>query len=167
MEAINEKQHLSTAVNDILLVNDVHFKAVHMKMWGLSYFEMAKALGRQEQTIRTWFCKGGECYEAYEEFKKQRREELSQNLDNLKDSLDEIILASMAIVRKAVIEKKDTTVALKMLLASGVVQGFEVPKPKAQDNELINLLRASIATYEKVSKLTVSNALDANTEEPI
>lgn len=77
-----------------------------MKMWGLSYFEMAKALGRQEQTIRTWFCKGGECYEAYEEFKKQRREELSQNLDNLKDSLDEIILASMAIVRKAVIEKK-------------------------------------------------------------
>ncbi len=35
------------------------------------------------------------------------------------------------------VEKKDTTVALKMLLASGVVQGFEVPKPMAHDSELM------------------------------
>jgi len=164
VEAINENQHLSTAVNDILLVNDVHFKAVHMKMWGLSYREMAKALGRQEQTIRTWFCKGGECFEVYEELRKQRREELSQNLDNLKDSLDEIIVASMAIVRKAVVEKKDTSVAMKMLLASGVVQGFEAPKPMAHDSEFMALLRATISTYEKVSKLPVSNPLDTEAD---
>jgi len=165
VEAFNENQHLSTAVNDILLVNDVHFKAVHMKMWGLSYREMAKALGRQEQTIRTWFCKGGECFEPYEELKKQRREELSQNLDNLKDSLDEIIVASMAIVRKAVVEKKDTSVAMKMLLASGVVQGFEVPKPMAQNNELITVLRTAILTYEKISKL--SNTLDTSVDDTV
>jgi len=160
VEAINEIQQLSTAVSDIVLVNDVHFRAVHLKLWGLSYKEMAKELNRKEQTLRSWFCAGGECFEAYEALNKQRREDLRQNLDNLKDGLDEIIVASMSLIRKAVIEKKNEAVALKMLLASGVIQSFDLPQPKQQDNELITLLRASITAYEKANKL--SNPLDTD-----
>jgi hypothetical protein len=160
VSVINENLQLSTAVNDIILGNDVHFRAVNLKLWGLTYREMARELGRREQTVRSWFCKDGECYEAYEELKKQRREDLRQNLENLKDNLDEIILASLGIVRKAVTEKKNEAVAVKMLLASGLVQGFEVPQPIKQDSEFITLLRASISTYEKMNKL--SNPLDTN-----
>lgn len=124
-----------------------------MRLWGLSYREMARDLGRQEQTVRAWFCKGGECFDAYAELRRLRREELSQNFDNLKDSLDEIVFASLGLVRKAVIEKKDLTVALKILMASGVPQSFDIPKPQYENNELIALLKASIETYEKSSKI--------------
>jgi hypothetical protein len=165
VEAINENLQLSTAVNDIILVNDVHFRAVNLKLWGLTYREMAKELSRREQTVRSWFCKDGECFEAYEKLKKQRREDIRQNLDNLKDNLDEIILASLGIVRKAVMEKKNEAVAVKMLLASGLVQSFDIPQPVKQDSDFIALLRASISTYEKVSKL--SNTLDTTTEDTI
>ncbi len=162
MSAINENQ-LSSTISDIVLVNDVHFRAVNLKLWGLSYKEIADELHRKEQTVRSWFSQGGECHDYYEELRKQRCEEIKQHLDNLKDSLDETVIASMALIRKAVVEKKNENVALKVLLATGIIQGFELPNmPHQNGNELISYLKASITAYEKVNKIPVSNTLDAD-----
>lgn len=162
VSGINENL-LSSTVEEIVLFNDVHYRAVNMRLWGLSYKEIANELRRKEQTVRSWFSQGGECHDYYQQLKKERCEEIKQHLDNLTDSLNETVIASMALIRKAVVEKKNENIALKVLLATEVIQGFELPNtPSRNDSELISFLKASITAYEKVSKLPVSNALDVD-----
>lgn len=66
-----------------------HQLAVDLRASGHKYDEIAAdpRIDAKEHTVRTWFMKGGICYEAYEEKKKILQSERQEKLEQVEDGI--------------------------------------------------------------------------------
>lgn len=154
--SINENQQNGTEKRDTELTEQ-HYVAVTMRINGYGYNEIACRVKRKAQTVRSWFSNGGICTALYEKEHHEAKIEHSKHLENLKEEMDSIVSCAVNVVKKSLAEESNSQVALKVLLSCGLLQQYRLPTDD-NGNELITLLRTSIAQYEKEHKL--SNALD-------
>lgn len=91
---INKKQHFY----DSLELK--YQQAVDLNLEGASHKVIAKMLQVKEQTVRTWFMKGGLCYPAHKEKEKQRRQEWQKRFAEIDDKLKEMAVDAVLTIKQ-------------------------------------------------------------------
>lgn len=117
-----------------------HQLAVDLRASGARYEEIATQINTKQHTIRTWFMKGGICYEAYEEKKRQLRAERQEKLKQVEDGIADLASGALEVLKEAV-EKKNLKAAITIMEMAGFKAIQKVQDVPSEENEVISLLR--------------------------
>lgn len=139
--------------NSYIKLKDYHQLAIDLRASGLRYEEIASnpQINTKEHTVRTWFMKGGICYEAYEEKKKLLRAERQEKLKQVEDGIVDLASDALEVLKEAV-EKKNLKAAITVMEMAGFKATQKVQEVPQEENETVLLLRQIIDSQEASQK---------------
>jgi hypothetical protein len=131
-------------------LSEQHRIAVDMRLENYAYADIAEPLKVKEQTVRTWFMRGGYCYEAYQWKRRIRMDERKQRFQEIETQLHEMS-ADAVLVLKQRLKKGSESAALNVLALAGFTPLQRVVDETPKESEELKLLRELVDTHERTS----------------
>lgn len=115
-------RQLSTEVDAYAALDEKHRVAVDMRLQNYAYADIAvnRLVKMQEQTVRSWFAKGGICLKAYTELRAIRAGERQERFDEIDSQLQEMAADAIIVLKKS-LKKGSEGAAARVLELAGYV----------------------------------------------
>jgi transposase len=159
---MTKTKQLSTILNEdpYEKLDEDHRMAVDMRLENYSYADIAVPTKVKEQTVRTWFMRGGICYEAYQQRRRERMAERKERFTEIETQLHEMA-ADAILTLKRQLKKGSETAAIRVLELAGFSPIHKVQDVPPEESEELKLLREIVDRNERSSK-TIQDKQEAN-----
>lgn len=149
-----------------------HELAIDLKLMGFRYSMIAgdERINVTEHTIRTWFMRGGICYNAYLRKKRLLARERKEMIGNIDNQVKDLIIDAMNCLSEAV-KKGNLQAAIKAIELYKIYQEQRLLEEKSEDSPLIRVIREAIDRHHTQHKAqpsqtpTETNQINQEPEE--